>query len=158
MAEDKGAGHPLDRQNAIERDIQLNGPKDPDHFKMPDGRTLSEVREANDETQSAEYQEEIQMLANRTREQSITGLQKGGKLVMTKPGNLIDITEPETSDTPAVTMATSRTTAAEIEAGVIQPRRESGSATNSGETSSSSGTPSGVNSTTTAPDTDSSTS
>jgi hypothetical protein len=45
--ETKTAGHPLDRQNAIERDIQLKGSKDPDNFKMPDGRTLAEVRQDN---------------------------------------------------------------------------------------------------------------
>lgn len=128
MAEDKvETGHPLDRQNAIERAIQLDGPKDPDNFKMPDGRTLTEVREANLATQDAEYQEELQMIAARTREQSVAELQKGEKLVMTPTGSIVDVTEPVPSE-QTISMATSRTTMAEIQEGAIQPLRETGDA------------------------------
>lgn len=121
--ETKSTGHPLDRQNAIERAIQLEGPKDPDKFKMPDGRSLTEVREANQQAEDAEYQEEVKMLAERTREQSIAEYSKGGELVMTKAGNIIDVTEPVPSD-DTVTLSKSRTTMEDIEEGAIKPLRE----------------------------------
>lgn len=141
MVEEKEIGHPLDRQNAIERDIQLKGGQDPDNFKMPDGRTLAQVRQANQVIQDAEYQEEIQMLARRTREQSIPEFQKGKNLVMTSAGNIIDVTESVVSEDP-VTMAKSRTTAVDISEGAIPPLRERegvGSLSSSGETASPSG-------------------
>lgn len=145
MVDEKDAGHPLDRQNEIERAIQLEGPKDPDKFKMPDGRSLTEVRQANQAAQVAEYQEEIKMVSQRTREQSIPEFQKGEKLVMTKSGNLIDVTEPKESDV-TITLAESRTTSAEIDEGVIKPRAEGTGTSGSvptGEVSSSSGAPLG---------------
>ncbi len=141
MAEEIKDEHPLARQNSIERAIQLEGPKDPDKFKMPDGRSLTEVRKANQETEDVEYQDEVKMLAERTREQSIGEYSKGEKLVMTKAGNLIDVTEPTVSE-DTVTMATSRTTMEEISEGVVQPLRERGGGTASapaGETATSSG-------------------
>jgi hypothetical protein len=121
--ETKTAGHPLDRQNAIERDIQLKGSKDPDNFKMPDGRTLAEVRQDNQKKQDEDYQNEIRMVAQRTREQSIAEFQKGQNLSMTPAGNIIDVTEPKRSEKP-ITMKTSRTTMEDIESGIIQPPRE----------------------------------
>lgn len=141
MADNKEFVHPLDRQNALERAIQLEGSKDPDNFKMPDGRTLTEVRQSNYAVESANYQEEIRMVAQRTREQSIPEFQKGDKLVMTSTGNLIDVTEPIISE-DTVTMAKSRTTSSEIAEGVIQPRQEglsNPSTAGSGESADSSG-------------------
>jgi len=120
---EKGAGHPLDQQNAIERAIQLEGNLDPDNFKFPDGRTLSEVRQANQEAQAAEYQKEIQMVASRTREQSAAEFQKGKSQVVDAAGNIIDNTEPVKSDV-TITLAKSRTTMADIEAGSIKAPRE----------------------------------
>lgn len=140
MPNETKAGHPLDRQNEIERAIQLEGAQDPDNFKMPDGRTLSEVRQANQQIEDKEYQEEARMVARRTREQSISGIQKGDKLVMTQVGNIIDITEPVISEKP-VTMDKSRSTSENV-----KPLRE-GAGTQptapSGETSTSSGVSTG---------------
>jgi hypothetical protein len=121
--ETKGAGHPFDKQYAIERDIQLKGAKDPDNFKMLDGRTLTEVRNDLREQQDAEYKKELQMVAARTREQSAAELQKGKDLEMTSNGSIVDVTEPVPSD-KKISLATSRTTLADIEAGTIQPPRE----------------------------------
>lgn len=146
MAEDKDTGHPLDRQNAIERSIQIEGSKDPEHFKMPDGRTLAEVQRANRTSEDAEYQDEIQMLAQRTREQSMPEFQKGKKLVMTSVGNLVDVTEPVSSE-KTITLAKSRTTAADIEEGAIQPLRErpgDSPSAPSGEIATPGGTPMGT--------------
>ena len=114
------AGHPLDRQNALERAIQLEGSKDPSKFKMPDGRTLAEVRQSNEVTQQKEYQEETMMIARRTREMSIPEFSKGKDLVVTQVGNIIDVTAPPPIK-DNVTMATSRTTMSELEAGIVKP-------------------------------------
>lgn len=122
------APHPLDRQNTLERDIQLKGAQDPDNFKMPDGRTLSEVRQTNQDRQEKEFQEEIQMVARRTREQSIVEFQKGGdkgKLVMTPGGSIVDVTEPVPSER-TISLSTSRTTQAQIDEGVFKAGHESG--------------------------------
>ena len=117
------ARHPLDRQNAIERAIQLEGSKDPDNFKMPDGRTLTEVRQSNDEIHRKEFQEDSRMIARRTREMSIPEFTKGKDLVVTKAGNIVDVTTPPPIE-ENVTLAKSRTTAAEIDEGIIAPPRE----------------------------------
>jgi hypothetical protein len=119
MTEDQKAGHPLDNQNRIERAIQLEGSKDPDKFKMPDGRTLTEVRNDVAILHADEYQKEIQMVAHRTRESSIPEFTKGKDLVMTRVGNLVDVTSPPPIE-DNVTMATSRTTSEDIAAGVIK--------------------------------------
>lgn len=117
--ETKEQAHPLDKQNALERAIQLEGSKDPDNFKMPDGRSLGDVRRANEEIHYEEFLEESKMIARRTREVSIPEFSKGKDLVMTRAGSLIDVTpSPVNKDT--VTMATSRTTSAEIDAGVLK--------------------------------------
>lgn len=124
MDNDKGqTGHPLDRQNQLEREIQLEGSKDPDNYRMPDGRTLTEVRQELQKIQDAEYQEELKMVASRTRELSISSFQKTGeKLVMTPTGSIVDVTEPVMPEKPALSI--SRTSMADIEAGAIKPLRE----------------------------------
>lgn len=145
MPEDtKSTGHPLDQQNALERKIQLEGSKDPDNFKMPDGRTLSEVRRSNQELEDKEYQEEARMVARRAREQSASTLQKGKKLAITSTGNLLDTTEPVISERSkeVVTRSTSEN---------VKPLREgTGNVTApSGETATPAGTPTGGVTTTT---------
>ena len=87
--------HPLDEQNAIERKIQLEGPRDPDNFKMPDGRTLTEVRRSLNEKHTKEFKEEDQMVRARSRELSNPELSKGEKRIVTEAGNIIDVTEPK---------------------------------------------------------------
>lgn len=91
--------HPLDEQNAIERKIQLEGPKDPDNFRMPDGRTLTEVRTALNDQHKAEFKENDEKSRLRSRELSLPELSKGGNLVMTGAGNIIDVTEPKEKET-----------------------------------------------------------
>jgi hypothetical protein len=48
--------------------------------------------------QDEDYQNEIRMVAQRTREQSIAEFQKGQNLSMTPAGNIIDVTEPKRSE------------------------------------------------------------
>ena len=95
------SAHPLDKQNALERDIQLNGPKDPDNYRMPDGRTLSEVRKHLDDQHKKEFETETEMILARTRELSPTS-HVGENLVMTKAGNIIDVTTPPTPPGPPI--------------------------------------------------------
>ena len=118
--ETKEAAHPLDRQNAIERAIQLEGPENPDEFKMPDGRTLTEVRQSNAEIHAKEFLEENKMIGRRTRELSIPEFSKGKDLVMTPAGNIVDVTPPPIPE-ETTTLSKSRTSAAEVEEGVIPP-------------------------------------
>jgi hypothetical protein len=107
--------HPLERQNAIERAIQLEGPKDPDNFKMPDGRTLTAVRQANEEKHQDEFLDEAKMLGARTRELSIPEFSKGKNLVMTSVGNLVDVTPPPAVEkVEHVSIAELRTAAADV--------------------------------------------
>lgn len=89
--------HPLETQNAIERKIQLEGSKDPENFKMPDGRTLSEVRKTLQDQHQKEFVTEAKTIGRTTREMSPV-LNKGKDLVMTGPGNIIDVTEPPKSE------------------------------------------------------------
>lgn len=86
--------HPLDRQNAIEREIQLRGSKDPDNFEMPDGKTLTEVRKSLQERHDQEYREETAMIGKTTREASLPEFKKGKDLAVTPTGVIIDVTEP----------------------------------------------------------------
>lgn len=72
MADEKELS-PLEKANAIERDIALNGPKDPDKFKMPDGRTLSETRQQMYDDQVKEGQVADDLQQQRIREQSTEG-------------------------------------------------------------------------------------
>jgi hypothetical protein len=115
MADEKFE-HPLDRQNAIEREIQLEGPKDPENFKMPDGRTLAEVRQANEEIHQKEFIDEAKMIGARTREMSAGGLTKGKNLVVSSVGNIIDVTPPpEIEKREYVPLAHARSSAADQE-------------------------------------------
>jgi hypothetical protein len=91
--------HPLDEQNAIERKIQLEGPRDPDNFRMPDGRTLTEVRTALNDQHKSEFKENDEKSRLRSRELSLPELSKGEKLVMTTTGSVIDVTEPKKVET-----------------------------------------------------------
>lgn len=95
--------HPLDEQNAIERKIQLEGPQDPDNFRMPDGRTLTQVRQELHEKHTQEFKEEDEALRARSRELSRPEFSKGGKLVMTSVGNILDVTEPKKVEKTEVT-------------------------------------------------------
>jgi hypothetical protein len=74
MADDKNKElSALERANEIERDIILNGPKDPDNFKMPDGRTLSETRRELYDSQIEEGIADDKVQQQRIREQSTEG-------------------------------------------------------------------------------------
>lgn len=86
--------HPLDEQNSIERKIQLEGPQDPDNFRMPDGRTLTQVRQELHDKHVEEFKKDDETLRAVNRELTRPELNKGGKLVMTSAGNIIDVTEP----------------------------------------------------------------
>lgn len=87
--------HPLDEQNAIERKIQLEGPQDPENFRMPDGRTLADVRRDLYDKHTKEFKEDDNALRAHSRKLSRPEFSKGGKLVMTSAGNIIDVTEPK---------------------------------------------------------------
>lgn len=69
MADDKDLS-PLEKMNQEERKITLEGPKDPDHFKMPDGSTLTETRRRLYEEQVEEATEADKVQTARVREQS----------------------------------------------------------------------------------------
>ena len=64
---------PLDAKNAEERRITLEGPKDPENFMMPDGRTFAQtVRDKFEkDTEEGIAADEIQK--QRVREQSMAG-------------------------------------------------------------------------------------
>lgn len=60
----------LEARDEIARKIALEGPKDPDNFKMPDGRTLTETREAKYLADREEGDAETKANAEHKREQS----------------------------------------------------------------------------------------
>lgn len=81
----EGEGTALETANAVERRIQLEGRKDPEKFKMPDGRTLAETRKELYESHVKEGDEAAKVQLKRVREQSIEGdplYAEGAKAVM----------------------------------------------------------------------------
>lgn len=94
-----GVPHPLDKQNELEREIQLEGSKDPENYKMLDGRTLAEVQKANNTVMEAEGKAEVKLDAKQTKAISEPEYTKTGELVMTKVGNIIDVSEPPPLET-----------------------------------------------------------
>jgi len=94
-----GVPHPLDKQNELEREIQLEGSKDPENYKMLDGRTLAEVQKANTTVGEAEGEVEHVRDAKQTKEISMPEYTKTGELVMTKVGNIVDVSEPPPLET-----------------------------------------------------------
>src|SRR5690349_13527283 len=94
--------HPLDEQNKLERRIQLEGNADPDHFKMPDGRTLTEVRQSNEKSQSEEYKKKAEAATELAREQSFESRDPIGKPVVNKTGTILSsgVEEKINSDNP----------------------------------------------------------
>jgi hypothetical protein len=94
-----GVPHPLDKQNELEREIQLVGSQDPENYKMLDGRTLAEVQKANEAVSNVEGEAEHVKDAKQTREISIPEYTKTGELVMTKVGNILDVSEPPPLET-----------------------------------------------------------
>lgn len=89
--------HPLDEQNAIERRIQLEGSRDPDHFTMPDGRTLTQVRQELDKQHREEAKNDSEAFEESSRNQSMAEFKRGGSLGITRAGNIVDTTNPEKS-------------------------------------------------------------
>lgn len=69
MAEE--AKIPLDIKNEEERRIILEGRKDPENFKMPDGRSLADHRKEKFETDTKEGMESEEIQRKRVRQQSI---------------------------------------------------------------------------------------
>jgi hypothetical protein len=62
---------PLDAKNAEERRITLEGPKDPENFIMPDGRTFAQTQRDKFEQDTKEGLEADQIQQQRVREQSM---------------------------------------------------------------------------------------
>jgi hypothetical protein len=82
----EGEGSALEVANAAEREIQLKGRQDPENYQMPDGRTLSEVRQELYEAHQKEAVESNKTQLKRVREQSVEGdplYAEGASVVMT---------------------------------------------------------------------------
>lgn len=81
-----GTKSALEEANEIERKIILEGPKDPDKFKMPSGKTLTETRQALEKIQIKQGQEEEDRHSERIREQSTEGDPLYHEAARTMPG------------------------------------------------------------------------
>jgi hypothetical protein len=103
-----GEGSALAVANAVEREIQLKGPQDPDKFQMPDGRTLSETRAELYKAHVKEGDEAARAQTNSMREQSIRNdplYAEGATAVMS--GNAVNIV-PAPEAAPALAQPTSQ--------------------------------------------------
>ncbi len=107
--------------NELERKIQLEGAADPDNYKMPDGRTLSEVRTANYDRETEEGKESTRVNEQRMREQYHASYQPAAEgameVVTNDQGIAVQVgapsapapPTPEPGDTVAANDATTRT-------------------------------------------------
>lgn len=98
---DERIEHPFDKQFDLEREIQLEGARNPDNYKMPDGRTLTQVRQDLENQHKEEYKEETAMIQDTTRKASHPELVKGDKLVMTSAGTIVDVTPSPKKEDPS---------------------------------------------------------
>jgi len=121
----EGEGSALDIANAEERRIQLEGRLDPDNFQMPDGQTLSSVRQKLYETHVAEGDEANRIQLERVREQSMANdpiYSEGAKATMA--GGTASILPGKVEEIPSAVGGDQRVTKSEVVASSPAPVRE----------------------------------
>lgn len=92
----------LEAANDYERRVQLEGPQDPDKFKLADGRSLTEHRQSFRDGQEEEGRKEDEVQSARIREQSIEGdpLYAEGSKAVAVGGNAVVIPGENPTQSP----------------------------------------------------------